>query len=274
MVGVLISVLTTVPVSGQEPITITKRPWTGSVIVPSGQPIIPIFDGWYRNPDGTATLCFGYYSPNTAEDVTIPVGPKNFVEPAEYNGRQPDYFERIPEEPYTYRRRYCVFPVTVPADFGPDDRVVWYLQRGRGEVLSVPGKLVPAYVMDELRSPGRQNIAPRVRFSEDGPEAQGRNGMFVGPLTVAAGEPLDLRVWVDHPEEGVWVGWAKQQGPGSVTFTEQNTHVNPEDGTATTTARFSAPGEYLVRVQSIDDPVEAFEYHCCSTNLFIEVTVN
>jgi hypothetical protein len=272
--GALVSVLAAGPLSGQEPITIMKRPWTGSVIVPAGQPIIPIFDGWYRNQDGTATMCFGYYSPNTAEDVTIPVGPKNYVEPSQYNGRQPDYFERIPEEPYTYRRRYCVFPVTVPADFGPDDRVVWYLQRDRGEVLSVPGKLITAYVMDELRSAGRQDVAPLVRFSEDGPDAQGRNGMFVGPLTVGVGEPLDLRVWVDHPEEEVWVGWAKQQGPGSVTFTAQNTHVNSADRTATTTARFSAPGEYLIRVQAIDDPVEAFEYHCCWTNLFIEVSVN
>jgi hypothetical protein len=132
--------------------------------MPAGGPIVPIFDGWYTNADGSHTLCFGYYSMNYREDVTIPRGPNNFVEPSEYSGLEPDFFEHIPDRPYTYRRRYCVLPVQVPADFGADDRVVWTLRRGREEALSVPGKLVPAYRLDELTSAGRGDIAPIVRF--------------------------------------------------------------------------------------------------------------
>ena len=29
------------------------------MLVPAGGPIVPIFDGWYDNPDGTNSLCFG-----------------------------------------------------------------------------------------------------------------------------------------------------------------------------------------------------------------------
>ena len=258
--------------SAQE-IALTDRPWTGSVLVESGGSVIPIYDGWYPNPDGGYTLCFGYYTVNWGEDVTIPRGPNNFVEPSEYDGTQPDFFERIPERPFSYRRRYCVFPVVVPESFTEDDRVTWTLQRGREEALSVPGKLVIAYRLDEPTSPGRGDIAPGVRMEVDGQEAAGRNGMFVGPMNARVGEPLELTAWVNHPEEEVWVGWAKQNGPGSVEFSEQNTIIDPSTRTATTTARFDQPGTYLLRVQSIDDPVEAFEFHCCWTNVYIDVIV-
>ena len=39
-----------------------------------------------------------------------------------------------------------------------------------------------------------------------------------------------------------------------------------------TTATFSEPGEYVVRVQSIYSTT-SFEYHCCWTNGYIPVTV-
>jgi len=271
--GFLAVVSTTAPLAAQE-ITITERPWTGSVLTPAGAPIIPLFDGWYSNADGTHTLCFGYYSPNWEEDFTIPLGANNFIEPAQFDGRQPDYFEHIPERPFSYRRRYCAFSVQVPADFGTNDRVTWTLQRGREQALSVPGKLVPAYQLDEPTAPGRGDIAPGIQFGGEGPVAQGRNGMYVGPITVEANQPVDLTVAVDHPDDEVWVGWAKHQGPGMITFSEQNTMMDPGSRTATATARFSEPGEYMVRIQSINNPTQAFEFHCCWTNVFVEVIVN
>ena len=32
-----------------------------------GGPVIPIFEGWFPNPDGTYQLCFGYFNTNTIE---------------------------------------------------------------------------------------------------------------------------------------------------------------------------------------------------------------
>jgi hypothetical protein len=258
------------PLVGQE-LTLFERPWTGSVIRPSGGPIIPIYDGWYENADGTRTLCFGYYSVNSEEDVTIPRGPDNFIEPREYDGLQPDYFERIPERPFAYRRRYCAFSVNVPATFSEDEDVVWTLRRGRGEVLTVPGRLGSWYILDEPTSPGMQNVAPVLRFEPDGPEGQGRNGVFTGPLNARVGVPLDLAVSIDHPADELWVGWAKHQGPGDVTFSEQNTMTDAAKR-ASTRATFSEPGEYLIRVQTIDS-IADLEFFCCWTNGYVRVIV-
>lgn len=259
------------PASAQA-LSLTERPWTGSVIRPSGGPPIPIYDGWYQNPDGGYTLCFGYYSMNSDEDVTIPLGPDNFVEPAEYDGLQPDYFERIPEPPFAYRRRYCAFSVQVPETFGETDEVVWTLRRGREEALSVPGRLGRWYVLDEPASPGMGNTAPIVRFEPDGPDGRGRDGFFAGPVRARIGEPLELRVSVDHAADELWVGWAKHQGPGEVTFSEQNTLTDPQTRLAATRATFTEAGEYLLRVQTIDS-IADLEFFCCWTNGYIEVIV-
>jgi len=259
------------PLSAQV-LSLFDRPWTGSVIQPSGAPAIPIFDGWYQNPDGTYTLCFGYYSPNSEEDITIPLGPRNFIEPREYDGAQPDFFERIPERPFAYRRRYCAFSVQVPSDFGPDETVVWTLQRDRGEVLSVPGRLQSWYIMDEGASPGMQNTAPTLRFEATAGESTGRNRVVTGPVRARVGVPLDLTVLVDHPADELWVGWAKHQGPANVTFSEQNTMTDPATRRARTRATFTQPGEYVIRVQTIDS-IEDLEFFCCPTNLYLEVVV-
>ena len=91
--------------------------------------VTPAFEGWYINPDGSFTLSFGYYNRNFEEVVEIPLGFENRIEPAEYDGIQPTYFEN--------RRQWGVFGVRVPADFG-DGRVEWTLWI-RGQEFMVPG---------------------------------------------------------------------------------------------------------------------------------------
>ena len=53
-----------------------------------GQPVIPIFEGWFPNPDGTITMSFSYFNLNSEEAVDIPLGPGNFIEPREFDGVQ------------------------------------------------------------------------------------------------------------------------------------------------------------------------------------------
>ena len=48
----------------------------------SGRPIVPVFEGWFQNEDGTYTLSFGYISMNLEEALHIPLGPDNFIEPS------------------------------------------------------------------------------------------------------------------------------------------------------------------------------------------------
>tara|TARA_B100000678_G_scaffold8067_1_gene6712 strand:- start:64 stop:867 length:804 start_codon:yes stop_codon:yes gene_type:complete len=254
---------------GAQVTQFSERVFNEQVLRPRGQPVIPLYEGYYPNPDGTYEICFGYFNLNTEEDVDIPLGPNNMIEPAEFDGMQPTHFDRVPEG--NYRRRFCVFTVNVPADFGQQE-VLWTLNT-HGEAITTPGKVLPSYILDEPDSGGRGIIAPVLRFEEDGPEFKGRTGFTGAPLTVAVGDPLTLSALVDHPGNRTWQAWTLHQGPGQVEFTEPEFWVANADGVGTTSARFDEPGEYLIRVQAIDSPTSSFEFHCCWTNGYIPVTV-
>ena len=254
---------------GAQVTQFSERVFNEQVLRPSGQPVIPLYEGYYPNPDGTYEICFGYFNLNTEEDIDIPLGPNNVIEPAEFDGMQPTHFDRVPAA--NYRRRFCVFTVNVPADFGQRE-VRWTLNT-RGEAITTPGKVLPSYILDEPDSGGRGIIAPVLRFEEDGPEFKGRTGLMGTRLTVAVGDPLTLSVRVDHPDNRTWQAWTLHQGPGQVEFTESEFWVAKADGVGTTTARFDEPGDYLIRVQAIDSPTSSFEFHCCWTNGYIPVTV-
>jgi hypothetical protein len=255
--------------AGAQVTPFSERVFNEQVLRRSGQPVIPLFEGYYPNPDGTYEICFGYFNLNTEEDVDIPLGPDNMIEPAEFDGMQPTHFDRVPAA--NYRRHFCVFTVNVPADFG--EREVRWTLNTHGEAITTPGKVLLPYFLDEPNSGGRGIIAPVLRFEEDGPEFKGRTGFTGERLTVAVDDPLTLSVWVDHPDDRSWVAWTLHQGAERVTFAESEMWVPKAEGVSTTTARFGEPGEYLIRVQAIDSPTSSFEFHCCWTNGYIPVTV-
>ncbi|MDX1567411.1 MAG: hypothetical protein R3223_06395 [Longimicrobiales bacterium] len=260
-----------------------ERTFSEQVLRAHGQPVIPIYEGWYENPDGTFDICFGYHNLNMEEPLQIPLGPRNSLEPDRFQGEQPTYFAPVPgmgeasQMESRFRRHYCVFTVTVPADFGRDGEVTWTLQRENGPPVTTPGTLNPSYVLDEPASDGRGEIAPVLRFSEGGTEFQGRGG-FTGPeRTIRVGEPLDLEVRIEDlaGEEEMWVGWIQYRGPGTARFqpAEQSVVLTDGTATATTTATFTEPGEYVLLVQSINSATASFEFHCCWTNGYVPVTV-
>ena len=63
--------------------------WSPQMLRVSGRPIVPIFEGWFQNEDGTYTLSFGYISMNLEEALHIPLGPDNFIEPSSSTGASP-----------------------------------------------------------------------------------------------------------------------------------------------------------------------------------------
>lgn len=245
------------------------RVFDEQVLKPTGQPVVPIYEGWYPKEDGSAYICFGYFNLNTDESFDVPLGPDNRIEPARYDGMQPTHFDPVPAG--NYRRHLCVFTVHVPEGFDEDDRIVWTLTT-HGETLSSPGKVIAPYVLDEPESDGRGIVPPVLRLEEGGPTFLGRDGYTAPGRTVRVGTPLTLEVWVDHPAPRSWVGWTHHQGPGRVDIADPELYVDGEDGLATTTATFSEPGEYLLRVQSIYSTA-SFEYHCCWTNGYVPVRV-
>jgi hypothetical protein len=244
--------------------------WVPQRLLPSGNPVIPIFEGWYRNPDKTYQLCFGYYNLNTAEAFDIPLGPDNFIEPRRFDGSQPTHFDPVPKT--NARRYWCAFTVNLPETIAAQ-RVVWTL-RVRGKTYAAPGHVTSsAYMLDEPDSDARGVKAPVVRFKPDGPEVRGRRGATAGPLKARVGDPLPVSVWVNpDPHRVGLVWWFKHQGPGDVTFSSPEAKVAKGGGDATTTATFTQPGEYLLRVQSVMS-VGTLEFHCCWTNMYVRVVV-
>ncbi len=76
----------------------------------TGQNIVPVYEGWIRNPDGTFDFVFGYFNRNFTEDLAVPAGPDNVVDPGGPDRGQPTYF--LP------RRQSRLFRVRVPKDWG------------------------------------------------------------------------------------------------------------------------------------------------------------
>ena len=58
----------------------------------NGDLVAPIFNGWTPNEDGSVTMLFGFANRNREEVVDIPLGPNNYIEPAQFDGAQPTHF--------------------------------------------------------------------------------------------------------------------------------------------------------------------------------------
>jgi hypothetical protein len=269
-------------------------------VPPGGQRVVPFFDGWYENQDGSITMSFGYSNLNRQEVVEIPIGPDNFIEPKEYNGPQPTSFPPLVAEPLPGApagaagrgdrrdRERGVFTVTVPAGFQGD--VVWTL-RLRGETYKVPARAkTGAY---RLRWPmAMGSRPPLLRFSQNGPAGRGPSGIKGNALKATVGTPLSVTVWtVDDsereketvqiaergggPKSAINVNWYKHSGPGAVTFKPAKVPLPETSGTATTAVTFAQPGEYVIRVRSdIFGRVDTSAGNqCCWTNGYLPVTV-
>src|SRR6202521_6410568 len=57
----------------------------------SGQGVAPVYEGFDVNPDGSYNMWFGYMNRNYEEEVDLPVGPDNTLEPGVDRG-QPTHF--------------------------------------------------------------------------------------------------------------------------------------------------------------------------------------
>ncbi|HAD76311.1 MAG TPA: hypothetical protein DCG16_11045, partial [Gemmatimonadetes bacterium] len=102
--------------------------------------IAPVYEGFETNDDGSFNLPFGYYNRNWEEEINVPVGPDNRLEPGGPDQGQPAHF--FP------RRNQFVFRVHVPADFG-DSEVVWTLT-SNGVTERAYGTLRPPYAVNEV----------------------------------------------------------------------------------------------------------------------------
>jgi hypothetical protein len=249
----------------------------------SGQSITGAFEGWFPNPDGTFSLLVGYYNRNQKQQLEIPVGPNNRIDPGGPGQGQPTHF--LPG------RQWGVFTLTVPKDFG-ERKLTWTLN-ANGKTTVIPLSLNPLWeVSPFIEASG--NTPPFISFELGGAFVQGPRGPTAA-LSTALPHPLTLTVWVaddakvplgaQRPRTSpVTVAWSKFRGPGTVTFANNKPTVEKAEikappatvfsGKATTTATFSEAGEYVLRVVANDwsgDGGRGFQ--CCWTNGQVKVSV-
>jgi hypothetical protein len=218
--------------------------WPAASRVQVNQPIYPVYDGFLRNPDGSLTLAFGYFSHN-ADIVTILPGPNNQFGPAPEDRMQPTTFKP------GHWRFQCA--MVVPPDFdgkmrwslsyagtttGTSERMLqsnWNLVEGAPALSKIDYAKVPKGVC--------LNRPPAVRILGIVP----RRGE-VPAMTARVGEELNL--FGSAHDEGLPRGkpfvasWTVLAGPGQVSFAPP--------ASARTKATFSAPGLYELELSASD----------------------
>lgn len=249
----------------------------------SGQSITGAFEGWFSNPDGTFSILVGYYNRNSKQVIDISPGPNNKIEPGGPDMGQPTHF--------LTGRQWGVFTITVPKNFG-DKRLTWTIT-ANGKTTVIPLDVEALWeVSPFIEATG--NTPPYIGFSENGPFVNGPKGQTIS-LTNTIPNPLPLNVWLaddaktppgqQRPRSpAVTIGWSMFRGPGSVTFEKERPKVEeaqfkaPEGsvftGKASTTATFSEPGEYVLKIVANDWSGEGGRgFQCCWSNAYVKVSV-
>ena len=303
----LAMLLLAVAVQAQDspPLLLTLAP-------PDGFAIIPVMEGWTANEDDTVSYSFGAINRGTEAAVDIPVGERNYIEPARFNGMQPTHFPP--------GHIVGVFTVTVPANMTDVD-IWWHLISEDGEELKVPGRSTAgAYELDFILPRPQGSLQPFAGFGENSDIASGLLASVRDyPGSVKAGSEVLLTVRVKDPSVRdssdsrftdplpLSVTFNEYQGSGAATFTSHPDNVvdtpseelkepvslcqgctlqvnqsgpnvvsvpGPE-GIARVYASFAEPGNYIIhaKVDNFAASDSTQNNQCCWTNVYQKITV-
>lgn len=251
----------------------------------TGQTVTGAYEGWFRNQDGSFSFLLGYYNRNLKQDLDIPAGPNNRIEPGGPDQGQPTHF--------LSGRQWGVFTVTVPKDFGKN-KLTWTLV-SNGQTTLVPMSLDPLWEVSPFLDPSTGNTPPILKL--EGASVQGPRPISVA-MTAKPAAPLKLAVSVSDDAKVPLIGalglekpstppltvtWIELRGPATVAFSNAQPAVALASaqvtsagvsGIAATTATFSEPGDYLLLVVANDwSGVGGHGYQCCWTNAYVKVSV-
>ena len=237
----------------------------------SGQDIVPSFDGWIHNADGTFTFVFGYLNRNYKQELAIPAGPENKLETGPADQGQPTYF--LP------RRHAFVFKVTVPADWGKKELVWSITANGQTEKtyasLQLEEEIIPRVIMthgglspglDDPNKPASISIVPVTNATIGSPvnitALVSDDGLPKPRVLKARAEVTPGKAQSNSAgggrRSGLAVSWFEYRGPAKVAFSpSEPIHVGTPgepiiDGKAQVTAQFPEPGVYVLRATADD----------------------
>lgn len=256
-----------------------------------GSSVTGAFEGWFGSDKQARTFLVGYFNRNTEQELDIPIGPNNRIEPGGPDMGQPTHF--LPG------RRYGMFAVPVPRDFNPQDKFTWTIF-ANGQYNSIPLRLNSDYVISPFNEISVGNTPPVIRFEPNGTAVQGPIAMLANaPVrTTSLSMPLVLTLWITDdmkytsgtgaPRTGdrppVTLLWSKYRGPGSVKFDKANPPAQPSgtpasesggfSGKATTTVAFGEAGDYVLHVTVNDYSGDGGGgFQCCWTTSLVRVSV-
>ncbi len=255
-----------------------------------GASITGAFEGWFANADGSRGFLVGYFNRNTQQELDIPIGPNNRIEPGGPDLGQPTHF--LPG------RQFGMFVVPVPKEFTPQDKYTWTIV-ANGQPTSIPLRVNNDYVVNPFQEIAVGNTPPVIRFDQTGSTIQGPIATLAQAVTRMASlsAPLPLTVWatddmkytnntsapMTKPRPPVTMTWSKYHGPGTVAFDKAKPDVAPLpswsggppfSGKATTNVTFSEPGDYVLHVTANDYSGDGGGgFQCCWTTGLVKVSV-
>jgi len=228
-----------------------------------GQDVVPSFEGWMKNADGTFTLVFGYLNRNYGEELVIPAGANNKLEPGPADQGQSTFF--LP------RRHAWEFRVNVPADWG-DREMVWTLT-ANGKTEKAYGSLKSDEEITERIIMTRGNLSPGLDDPNQPPS------IVIQPLASATiGQPVTLTAIVSddglpkprvkktppaatdgksqtnnvtRSRIGLTVAWSQYRGPAKAVF-EEDGPIDVKSGMVTARVSFLEAGTYVLRATATD----------------------
>lgn len=180
---------------GQVP---TPSPLQLAPLGVAGEAIFPAFEGWGPQKDGQNVILIGYFNRNKDQEVDIPIGPNNRIEPGGPDYGQPTHFET--------GRQWGVFGIPVPKDFG-NKKLTWTLV-ANGQPAVVTFSLNPPYWVDFFKHGGNGNEPPVIKVTQDGTTMSGPPRGVAQTLTGTAWNPVELKFWASDkkatsvPERG------------------------------------------------------------------------
>jgi len=264
-----------------------------------GSSVSPAYEGWYYEKDGSVRVLVGYFNRNTKQEFDIPAGPNNRVDGIEGgpDKGQPTHF--LPG------RQWGLFSIALPKDFG-NKKATWTIV-ANGLTNTVTLHTQADYIVEPFGDAANKNTPPVLKFRPDGQTFTGAPKTIAEKFTATVGTPLALPVWatdegpkINIPEprgrgRGAGAGrggpatpaefqpppplaltWSvyRAAAAGGVKFDSPKPAIDKADGKATVQATFSAPGEYMLRVEGNDSTgVGGGGFQCCWTNAHVSVTV-
>jgi hypothetical protein len=177
----LVSWALATPRAAQQP----RAPLVLEPLGATGEAIYPALEGWGPDKNGDTLILLGYYNRNKTQELDIPIGPDNRIEPNGPDFGQPTHFYA--------GRQHGVFAIKVPKDFGTQ-KLTWTLT-ANGQASSISFWLNPAYWVNFYKHPANGNEPPIVKLLRDGPTMTGPPAAIAQTLSGSVGKPVPLTLW-------------------------------------------------------------------------------